>query len=82
MRVIVSVVFSRGIHNEQIKAQTLGFIAENRACMVGVFKRFARIGGSSATDSQDTLCELVKSFIALVTATDFLEVSFTPIVCL
>lgn len=76
IRVIVSAVFSRGVHNEQIKAQTRAFIAENRPCMVGVFKRFAKIGGDPAASHQDTLCELVKSFMALVAATDFLEVSF------
>lgn len=43
--------------------------------MVGIFKRFAKIGGDTAPDHQNTLCELVKSFMALVTATDFLEVS-------
>lgn len=74
MRVIVSAVFSRGVHNEQIKAQTRAFIAENRPCMVGVFKRFAKIGGEANPSHQDTLCELVKSFMALVAATDYLEV--------
>ncbi|KAJ6144854.1 hypothetical protein N7470_008749 [Penicillium chermesinum] len=73
IRVIVSAVFSRGIHNEQIKAQTLSFIAENRTCMVGIFKRFAKIGGSAAADQQETLCELVKSFMALVTASGFVD---------
>lgn len=43
--------------------------------MVGIFKRFAKIGGDTAPDHQNALCELVKSFMALVTATDFLEVS-------
>lgn len=75
IRVIVSAVFSRGAHNEQIKAQTLAFITENRPCMVGVFKRFAKIGGSTSAH-HEALCELVKSFMALVTATDFLEVRF------
>ncbi|OQD74853.1 hypothetical protein PENDEC_c009G04399 [Penicillium decumbens] len=73
IRVIVSAVFSRGVHNEQIKAQTVAFIAENRPCMVGIFKRFAKIGGGAAADHQGTLCELVKSFMALVAATDYLE---------
>lgn len=73
IRVIVSAVFSRGVHNEQIKAQTLSFIAENRTCMVGIFKRFAKIGGSAAADQQETLCELVKSFMALVTASGFVD---------
>ncbi|KAJ5713216.1 uncharacterized protein N7483_010397 [Penicillium malachiteum] len=73
LRVIVTAVFSRGIHNEQIKAQTRAFIGENRACMVGVFKRFAKIGGGALAGHQEVLCELVKSFMVLVTATDYLD---------
>lgn len=73
IRVIVSAVFSRGVHNEQIKAQTRAFIAENRPCMVGVFKRFAKIGGDAPVGHQDALCELVKSFMALVAASDYVE---------
>ncbi|KAJ5832576.1 hypothetical protein N7474_000887 [Penicillium riverlandense] len=72
IRVIVSAVFSRGIHNEQIKEQTRTFMAENRPCMVGIFKRFARIGDTKA-DHHEALCELVKAFMVLVTATDFLD---------
>ncbi|KAJ5629741.1 hypothetical protein N7528_003398 [Penicillium herquei] len=73
LRVIVTAVFSRGIHNEQIKAQTRAFIGENRSCMVGVFKRFAKIGGGALAGHQEVLCELVKSFMVLVTATDYLD---------
>ncbi|KAJ5408802.1 hypothetical protein N7509_002685 [Penicillium cosmopolitanum] len=73
IRVVVSAAFSRGVHNEQIKEQTRVFISENRPCMVGIFKRFAKIGGSGNADHQETLCELVKSFMALVTAAEFLE---------
>lgn len=73
IRVIVTAVFSRGIHNEQIKAQTRVFLAENRSCMVGVFKRFAKIGGGAPAGHQETLCELVKSFMVLVTATEYLD---------
>ncbi|KAJ5107139.1 hypothetical protein N7456_003814 [Penicillium angulare] len=73
LRVIVSAVFSRGIYNEQIKVQTRAFLAENRSCMVGVFKRFAKIGGSAPADHQEILCELVKAFMALITATDYLD---------
>ncbi|KAJ5653925.1 hypothetical protein N7490_000928 [Penicillium lividum] len=73
IRVIVSAVFSRGVHNEQIKAQTRAFISDNRACMVGVFKRFAKIGGDAPAGHQDALCELVKAFMALVAASDYLE---------
>ncbi|KAJ5932503.1 hypothetical protein N7516_006992 [Penicillium verrucosum] len=72
LQVIVYAVFSRGIHNEQLKEQTRIFLAENRPCMVGIFKRSAKIGNTS-TAHHETLCELVKTFMALVTATDFME---------
>lgn len=75
LQVIVYAVFSRGIHNEQLKEQTRIFLAENRPCMVGIFKRSAKIGNTS-TAHHETLCELVKTFMALVTATDFMEVRF------
>lgn len=75
LRVIVYAVFSRGIHNEQLKEQTRMFLAENRPCMVGIFKRSAKIGNTS-TAHYETLLDLVKAFMALVTATDFLEVRF------
>ncbi|KAJ5424195.1 Protein of unknown function DUF3414 [Penicillium cf. griseofulvum] len=72
LQVIVYAVFSRGIHNEQLKEQTRIFLAENRPCMVGIFKRSAKIGNTS-TAHHETLYELVKAFMALVTATDFME---------
>jgi nuclear pore complex protein Nup205 len=55
---------------EQIRA----FLAENRQSMVGIFKRFGKIGGGSAADHQHTLSNLTKSYMALIAATDFLEV--------
>ncbi|KAF7720234.1 Uncharacterized protein PECH_003350 [Penicillium ucsense] len=73
IRVIVSAVLSRGAHNEQIKMQTQAFISENRPCMVGVFKRFAKIGGTTPPAHREALSELVKSFMALVAAADFIE---------
>ncbi|KAJ5312742.1 hypothetical protein N7508_003572 [Penicillium antarcticum] len=72
MRVIVSAVFSRGIQNQQIIQQTRTFLAENRSCMVGIFKRSARIGNAS-NEHQETLGDLNKSFISLVSATGFTE---------
>lgn len=74
LRVIVSAVFVRGLHNEQMVERTRAFLAENRQCMIGIFKRFAKIGGAGAADHHETLGDLAKSFMALVTATDFLEV--------
>lgn len=70
----MSAVFVRGFHNEQMVEQTRAFLAQNRASMIGIFKRVARIGGSGAPDHQETLGELAKAYMALVAATDFLEV--------
>lgn len=71
---IVSAVFVRGFHNEQMIEQTRAFLAQNRPSMIGIFKRVARIGGAGAPDHQETLGELAKAYMALVAATDFLEV--------
>lgn len=85
IRVIVSVVFVRGLHNEQILEQTRAFLAENRSCMVGVFKRIAKIGAGGATpEVNETLNDLAKSYMALVAATGFLEVCLlveNPVCC-
>ncbi|KAI9043478.1 nuclear pore complex Nup192/Nup205 family protein [Aspergillus affinis] len=73
LRVIVSAVFSRGLHNEQMMEQTRAFLAENRQSMVGIFKRVAKIGGAGAPDHHSALGDLAKSYMALIAATDFLE---------
>ncbi|RAK99479.1 cullin-4B [Aspergillus ibericus CBS 121593] len=73
LRVVVAAVFSRGLHNEQMLEQTRAFLAENRQSMVGIFKRFAKVGGGGAANHQDALRQLTKSYMALITATDFLE---------
>lgn len=75
----MSAVFVRGFHNEQMVEQTRAFLAQNRASMIGIFKRVARIGGSGAPDHQETLGELAKAYMALVAATDFLEVCLSRI---
>ncbi|CAG8240342.1 unnamed protein product [Penicillium salamii] len=72
LRLVVYAVFSRGIDNEQIQEQTRAFLAANRPCMVGIFKRSANIGNTSSAH-QATLHELVKAFITLVAATDFMD---------
>lgn len=77
LRVIVSAVFARGVHNEQMMEQTRAFLTENRQSMVGVFKRHARIGGAAAADCHETLHDLVKSYVALISAAGFVEVSRT-----
>lgn len=74
LRVIVTAVFSRGLHNEHVLDQTRAFLAENRASMVGVFKRHAKVGGAVAADQRQVLKDLVKAYVALVSATGFVEV--------
>lgn len=71
---IVSAVFSRGIHNEQIKLQTRAFLAESRPCIVGIFKRFSQVRSDPDAKHSQALVELAKSFMALMAATDFLGV--------
>lgn len=46
--------------------------------MVGIFKRLAKIGGGVAAGHQETINDLAKGYMALLAATEFLEVSETP----
>ncbi|KAF2138835.1 uncharacterized protein K452DRAFT_320940 [Aplosporella prunicola CBS 121167] len=72
LRVINSVVVTRGPQNEQTRQQARYFIDENRASIVSVFKRHARVGGRSEVAGSD-LDELVDNLMILISATDFLE---------
>ncbi|KAL4930852.1 uncharacterized protein BDV17DRAFT_280479 [Aspergillus undulatus] len=78
LRVIVTAVFSRGVHNEQMIERIRSFLTDNRQSMVGIFKRFAKIGGTGAADHHDALTSIAKSYTALVAATDFLEMQQNP----
>lgn len=75
MRVIVMAVFSRGLHNEQVMDQTRIFLTENRSSMVGIFKRYAKIGGEVSSDHREVVQNLVKTYVALISAAGFVEVS-------
>ncbi|KAI9827753.1 MAG: hypothetical protein M1832_004242 [Thelocarpon impressellum] len=72
IRVISSVVLSRGPQNEQTMEQGRRFLSENRSSMVAIFKRSARIGGVQA-DVGGAVDELVENFVLLITMTDFLD---------
>lgn len=75
IRVLVTAVFMRGLHNKQMVEQARSFLAENRQSIVGIFKRYANIGSvESSNSSGQDLEGLVKSFTALIAATEFLEV--------
>lgn len=75
MRVIVSAVFARGLHNKQLLDQTRTFLSGNRQIMVGIFKRYAKVGGLDGGEVSETLEDLVKSYVALIDAVGFLQVS-------
>jgi nuclear pore complex protein Nup205 len=75
LRVIVLAVFSRGIHNEQIMDHTRNFLTENRSSMVGLFKRHAKIGGEVPSNYREVIQNLVKAYVALISAAGFVEVS-------
>ncbi|KAI1907363.1 hypothetical protein LOZ64_005925 [Ophidiomyces ophidiicola] len=73
LRVIVSAVFTRGLHNKSIVEQTRSFLSDNRQSMIGIFKRSGKVGGLDGAGSQESLGELVKSYAALIAAVDFLD---------
>jgi nuclear pore complex protein Nup205 len=58
--------------------QTRAFLAENRQSMVGIFKRFAKIGGVGTADHHGALSDLAKCYMTLISATNFLEVCTQP----
>ncbi|OAX85515.1 hypothetical protein ACJ72_00104 [Emergomyces africanus] len=73
MRVVVTAVFARGLHNQQALNQSRNFLSANRQSMVGIFKRYAKIGGLDRGEAGETLDDLVKSYVALIEAVGFLE---------
>lgn len=74
VRVIVSVVMSRGSQNQQTIDQAKQFLAENRSIIVAVFKRQARIGTAAESFTIDVE-ELVEFLVLLMTMTGFIDVS-------
>ncbi|KAL9603047.1 MAG: hypothetical protein Q9219_001411 [cf. Caloplaca sp. 3 TL-2023] len=78
LRVIAAVVMSRGSQNQQTIDQAKLFLSENRALIVAVFKRQARVGSASETSMIDVE-ELVELFVLLMAMTGFVDVSERPI---
>lgn len=74
VRVIASVVMSRGSQNQQTIDQAKLFLSENRPLIVAVFKRNARIGAAAAENPKIDVEELVELLVLLMTMTGFLEV--------
>ena len=76
VRVITSIVLSRGPQNEQTIESTKVFLTENRPLVVSMFKRQARIGGVSFDDAGVDIEELVELFMLLIEMTGFLDVGY------
>ena len=76
VRVITSIVLSRGPQNEQTIESAKAFLTENRPLVVSMFKRQARIGGVSFDDAGIDIEELVELFMLLIEMTGFLDVGY------
>ena len=76
LRILISVIVSRGPRNQHILAQGRNFLSENRQCMQGVFKAATRDDQISAS-AREALDELVDYYSVLIHATDFIEVRET-----
>ena len=74
-RVIVSTVVTRGLYNEQTVYQLRNFLIEYRPNIVGIFKRHAGIGGAAPEELKAGITALVKSYTALLSLVDFVDVS-------
>jgi Nuclear pore complex scaffold, nucleoporins 186/192/205 len=74
LHLLVSVFLSRGQQNQQIQHQMRNFLTENRLNMVGAFKRYRGIGGAVAAESRAALEEVVRSYVALMSMADFMQV--------
>ncbi|KAH8801581.1 nucleoporin Nup186/Nup192/Nup205 [Xylogone sp. PMI_703] len=72
MRVIITVVLSRGPQNEQTLEQGRKFLSENRLSILGVLKRSAGLGISSDSPEQ-SIEELADSFVMLISITGFID---------
>ncbi len=74
LRLLVSLFLSRGTQNQQSQYQMRNFLTENRLNMVGAFKRYQGIGGEVAPGSRAMLEDVVKSYIALMSMAEFMQV--------
>ena len=78
LQVIVTIVMSCGLQNEHVRTIARNFLSENRALMVGVFKRQARIvayqNDSAEADAQITLGEAAELYVLLISLTGFMQV--------
>lgn len=74
LRIVNSVVLTKGSKNNQILAQGRAFLVENRQCMQAIFKAATRSDRLSVK-SRSCLNDLVDNFTVLISATAFIDVS-------
>lgn len=74
LRILNSIVLKN--QSDQTLNQARVFLRENRASVVGVFKRYAGVGGLDVVQNVD-LGDLVDNLTVLISATKYLEVSKT-----
>ncbi|KAI9753101.1 MAG: hypothetical protein M1815_000128 [Lichina confinis] len=72
LRIVTSVVMSCGPQNPRTIKEARNLLLENRASMSTAFKRQAKIGGIRV-DNVGELGDIVKHYVLLITATDFLK---------
>ena len=77
LRIVTSVVMSCGPQNPRTIKEARNLLLENRASMSTAFKRQAKIGGIRV-DNVGELGDIVKHYVLLITATDFLKVRPPP----
>ena len=75
VRVITSVVISRGSQNIQTIENAKAFLVENRPLVVAIFKRRAKIGGTMSDNVGVHVDELEELLTLLIAMTEFLDVS-------
>ncbi|MCJ1474830.1 hypothetical protein MMC13_003490 [Lambiella insularis] len=75
IRIVTSVVMSRGPQNEQTIDQARGFLTEYRPLMVATFKRQAILGDLAGGygETSKSLADLLEYFVLLISLTGFLE---------
>lgn len=77
LRIINSVILK--FQSDQTIKAAQEFLAENRPSIVGIFKRFAGVGGVEIHQSID-LNDLVDNLTLLISATGYMDVSTSPLV--
>ena len=77
-KIVTSIVLSQGPQNQQTLKQARAFLVENRASVVAILKRRAKLGRSRFEEyEEEVLEELVECYVLLISCTDFLEVCCT-----